>query len=84
MQAKIKKHIGYYISLLAIITAGLVLISTNSFDVQARITVIILITFFYIVWGVLHHYIHHDLTAKIMLEYVLIGVLGISVIFFLF
>jgi hypothetical protein len=30
----------------------------------------------YFVWGVMHHYIHKDLTVSVILEYVLFAILG--------
>jgi hypothetical protein len=44
---------------------------------------IVLTTFLYIVWGIVHHYIHHDVHPRIVLEYILMGSFGISVMFFL-
>jgi hypothetical protein len=79
----LKKHYGYYAGLLIIALGGLFLITRTGVDYQLKMLLIVLITLFYIVWGVLHHYIHHDLTVKIVLEYVLIGSLGITLIFFL-
>ena len=78
-----KNHIGYYSVLLLIALGGVFLISQTLFDAQMKMLAIVLITFFYVIWGSLHHYIHHNLTVKIMLEYVLIGSLGITLIFFL-
>lgn len=78
-----KKHLGYYMVLILIALTGLFLILRTGPDPQLKMLLIVLITFFYVVWGVLHHFIHHDLTVKIMLEYVLIGALGITLIFFL-
>jgi len=83
MFAKLKKHTAYYLSLLAMSGIGLYLISLNSFDSELRMVLVIMIAFFYILWGLLHHHVHHDLTAKVMIEYVLIGALGISIVFFL-
>lgn len=82
MYKKFKKHIGYYLSLSIILMLGLLLtfLATPNFILQ---TITILITIlFYILWGMLHHLINHELTAKIMIEYILIGLLGISILFF--
>ena len=38
---------------------------------------------FYMILGILHHFVNHELTAKIMVEYILIGALGISIVFFI-
>lgn len=82
MYKKIKKHIAYYISLILILSFGLFLIGLASPDIKAQAFIILLTVFFYILWGIFHHLINHELTAKIVVEYVLIGLLGIAVLFF--
>lgn len=83
MYKKFKKHLGYYISLSTILLLGLVLTFLATPNIQLQIIIILLTIFFYMVWGILHHLINHELTGKIMVEYVLIGTLGISILFFL-
>ena len=80
---KLMKHYGYYAVLILIASFAILFMSRNDLDAQMRMLIIVLITFFYVGWGVLHHYLHHNLTIKIVLEYVLIGSLGITLIFFL-
>lgn len=80
---KFEKHIGYYLSLLAILGAGLA-ISFFSSNRSVQILSLILTALFYVLWGIIHHRLHHDLTAKIVVEYSLMAALGISIIFFVF
>lgn len=82
MHKKLKKHTGYYFSLFIILMLGLLLtfLATPNFMFQ---TIVILMTiFFYVLWGILHHLINHELTVKIVIEYILIGLLGVSILFF--
>ncbi len=83
MYKKFKKHLGYYISLIAILALGLILILLTSPDVTMQATIVFLTVFFYVLWGILHHLINHELTLRIVIEYVLIGALGISILFFM-
>jgi len=83
MYQKLQKHFGYYLSLSAILLLGLVLILLTSPNVKLQSLVILLTVFFYVLWGALHHLINHELSTRIMVEYVLIGTLGISIIFFM-
>lgn len=83
MYKKFKKHIGYYLSLLTILLLGLLLTFLAAPRIQLQIIIILLTIFFYVLWGILHHLINHELTGKIMVEYVLIGALGVSILFFL-
>jgi hypothetical protein len=83
MKKTLKKHIGYYLSLLIIFSVGFLLtifVSPN-FNLQ-KITISSTIVA-YVFWGIFHHYINHELTRRIMIEYILIGSLGLSILFFL-
>ena len=83
MIQRIKAHLGYYTVFLLMAILGFYLLLVNANSEQGKMTIVILLAFFYVVWGLLHHYVHHDISTKIVLEYVLVGALGISVIFFL-
>jgi hypothetical protein len=78
MKKTIHPHIWYYLSLSLLLILGciLVLISGNQPRLQA--TAIIMTAFFYAFWGIFHHVLHHNISAKIVIEYVLIASLGIS------
>lgn len=84
MKKKHMHHLGYYLSLLAILFLGFLLISITNPNRSLQIFIFIIITLFYIILGIVHHKANHDLTAKIVVEYILIGCFGISVMFFLF
>lgn len=73
---------GYYLSLIAILGFGFAIVFLSP-DKSFQLLALILTAFFYVLWGMIHHYIHHDLTAKIVVEYVLMGALGISLVFLL-
>lgn len=82
MKPHTKKHLLYYGALSLILVMGTLFIGLTS-NTQQQITMVTMMTFFYIVIGLLHHHIHHDLSIKIVIEYILFGALGITVIFFL-
>ena len=79
IHSHIRKHIFYYLSLLSVLIAGLVLLLFLSPDRSMQLSIVILTSFFYAVLGILHHKVDHTLTTKIMLEYVLIPAIGIAV-----
>lgn len=83
MLISLRKHIAYYFFLLLILLLGLILSFYFSFDRQLQMLAIIMTAISYVVWGVSHHFVHHDLTPKIMIEYVLIGSLGMSIVLFI-
>ena len=83
MYKNFKKHLGYYLSLITILVLGLVLVLLASPNIDLQVIITLLTVFFYILWGLFHHLTNHELTAKIVIEYVLVGVLGVSILFFL-
>ncbi|MBI1982061.1 MAG: hypothetical protein HYY87_00910 [Candidatus Levybacteria bacterium] len=79
----IKKHTGYYFSLIIILALGIFLSLQTSGDRQLQMLIMVMTVFFYVAWGILHHLLEHDLNIKIVIEYVLIGSLAMSIVLFL-
>jgi hypothetical protein len=77
-----KKHWFYYLVLFIVLGIGLVVIAVSPNERDIQMGVVVLMALFYIVWAVIHHLIDHDMHAKVMLEYILIGMVGISVVYF--
>lgn len=78
-----KHHLSYYGIVGLIQLAGLILIILAGGDKQMQMMYVVLMTLLYVAWGLIHHKIHHDLHAKVVIEYVLMGTLGISIMYFL-
>jgi hypothetical protein len=83
MLGRIKLHLGYYISLIGILAFGFLLVSLLAPNRGLQILLAAITTLLYVFWGIVHHLINHDLHAKIVVEYVLIGVLGLTMIIFI-
>ena len=83
MKKHLQKHHIYYVSVLCVQLLGLYLTYLTSFDFRLQMLVVILVTFIYTGWALLHHYVEHDLTSKIVIEYLLMGCFGITIVFFL-
>lgn len=82
MIKKLFKHLGYYLSMLIIFSLGFIASLISYPNLALVFTVLVITVIFYIIWGIVHHKINHDLSVKIAVEYLLIGLLGISIIFF--
>lgn len=82
MRKKVHNHLGYYVCLAAIFVLGFFAIQKTN-DLEVQVMVFSLVTFFYVLLGIIHHLLNHRLNAKIMIEYVLIGSLGLSIMFFM-
>ena len=79
----IKKHFLYYSVLAILQICTLTGVFLFAQDKVMQMTVIVLSTLFYVFWAIWHHYIHHTVTAKIVIEYVLMGILGIVIPLFI-
>lgn len=82
MLKRISEHAIHYIVLLIILSLGFLLAYSSS-DKSFQIGVVVAITFFYVLWGIMHHLMNHDLHPKIVIEYILIGAFGLTIIYFL-
>jgi hypothetical protein len=77
----LKSHLGYHISLALILSFGLLLVYLSAPNRGLQIMIVVLTAVFYVFWGIMHHLINHDLHAKIVVEYMLIGGLGLTIVF---
>lgn len=77
-----RKHIFYYAALILLCALTVTLVKLFAFSQQEQFFVVVFLGFFYALWGVLHHVLHHSLRARIVVEYILIATLGIAVTFF--
>lgn len=78
-----KRHLGYYISFFLILIGGMFVIFQNQGDKTLTLEFVSLIAFFYVLWGLLHHLVHHSVTLRIVIEYIVVALLGVAVIFFI-
>jgi len=82
MAKKISKyrHIPHYLPLIGIFTAGILAFWIFSYDQQFQAGVAISLAVAHVVWGVVHHHIHRDLTLGVILEYMAVAAFGLVVI----
>ena len=78
-----RKHLFYYIGLVAMILVGMLLIIQYAANKQSQMVIVVGLGVLYVCWGVIHHYLHHNLRARIVLEYVAVASLGVVAILFL-
>jgi hypothetical protein len=76
-----QKHLSHYLVLLLILLAAGGMFYFLRFKPFYQMTVILLFSFAYVLWGVIHHWLAEDLHLKIIVEYLLIGLLVNLVIF---
>ena len=76
-----QKHLWHYIPLLGILIFGVISFSIFSYDKSFQAFVAVVMGIFYVLWGVIHHYAHKDLSLMVVVEYVLVSSLGLIIIF---
>lgn len=76
----IKKHLGHYLVLLFILTFGGVTFFYFQRFPQAQTVSIFLTASFYVLWGIVHHYLEGDLHLRVIMEYVAMALLGFLVL----
>lgn len=76
----VKSHWMYHVSLVFILTMGVILALTTT-NRHTQMLLIVLTAFLYVFWGLVHHKFNHDLRTKIVVEYVLMAILGITFAF---
>ncbi|PIV00372.1 hypothetical protein COS54_03180 [Candidatus Shapirobacteria bacterium CG03_land_8_20_14_0_80_39_12] len=77
----IKKHLVHYLVLLfLLVSGGLSFFYFQRFS-QAQIVSAFLTASFYVLWGVIHHYLEGDLHLRVVVEYMAVAILGFLVLF---
>lgn len=78
-----KNHGILYLVEFLIIGGGFALLLAGSLTMYYQLVVLGIILFLYVTIGLYHHNKHHDITMKIVLEYILISALIFALFVFL-
>lgn len=74
-------HIIHYIPLLLILFFGLLGMYFYQYDTLMQRALIVATAIGYILWGVVHHKIHDELSFEIFLEYLFVAIIGSALVF---
>jgi hypothetical protein len=72
-----KQHIFHFIVLMAILAGGLGAFFYVSPNSTLQLTIGIITSVAYVLWGFIHHAMQKDLHKKIVVEYILVGLIAI-------
>lgn len=76
----ITHHIFHYFILLTIIIGGLgAFFSFRAYPV-IQLLVGITTAIFYVIWGIVHHFVDRDLSVKIVIEYLIVAIFAIVIL----
>jgi hypothetical protein len=79
-----KKHFWHYLVYFLIFGGGLALLLSTKGNSNLQAMSVLMIAFLYFFWAMVHHYVHHELKARVVVEYILIMILGTVLLLFLF
>ncbi|OGD42091.1 hypothetical protein A2193_03370 [Candidatus Azambacteria bacterium RIFOXYA1_FULL_42_37] len=77
----IAKHLPHYFVLFGLLLAGILAFVLFSYDRIFQMVVAVAVAVSYVIWGLVHHYIHRDLYFSVVLEYLAVAVLGLVMVF---
>jgi EamA domain-containing membrane protein RarD len=75
------KHLPHYFVLFGVLFAGVLAFTLFSYDKIFQMIVTIAVAVSYVVWGLIHHWIHRDLYFSVVIEYLVVATLGVVVVF---
>lgn len=78
-----QQHGHYHLSLALVLILGAIIAYYNREDKQVLMLILVIISFLYVLWGIVHHHLVHDLSPKIVVEYIAMASLGLAVAVFL-
>jgi hypothetical protein len=73
----IKKHFSHYLPLIGMLLFVIAAFAWFSYDKSMLLGSSIALSGAYVSWGVVHHYIHKDLSSEVVFEYVAVAILGL-------
>lgn len=80
MKKKHLKSVPHYLPLLGIFGASVLAFLVFSYDKQFQVGIAVSVAVAHMSWGIVHHYMHGDLSPEIVLEYLAVSALGLAVI----
>jgi len=76
----IGEHFGHYLALFFILGFGITSFVFFQRTPQMQIVSAFLTTSFYVLWGIVHHYIEKDLHIRVVIEYMTVALLGFLIL----
>lgn len=81
MKQQVSWHLKHYLPLFGILFAGILGFIMFSYDKNFQMVLILAVAASYVTWGIVHHHLHRDLRISVVVEYVVIAMLGLILIY---
>ena len=75
------KHFSHYLSLIGVFIAAIIGIMIFGYDRQLQMAVVVATAAAYVAWGAVHHWLHRNLYLSVIVEYLVVAILGVVLIF---
>lgn len=79
-KSKFFQHLPHYIPLLGVFLATILGFWAFAYNQQFQVGVAVASAVSYVIWGLVHHSVHKDLSLEIILEYVFMASFGLIVL----
>lgn len=80
MISHFKTHFFQYFVLLIIIGLGAISFIISIGDKELQFKIILATSSFYVIWGIVHHFLEKTLYPKIVIEYIAVALLAIVIL----
>lgn len=80
VKPKTLRHLSHYIVLLVLMSAGIIALTLIDKNTFSHTFILILVALAYFLWGIVHQALEKELHAETVLEYLLLSLLGLSVV----
>lgn len=75
------RHLPHYMALFGLLLAGFAGFTIFSYDKSFQMAVAIATAVSYVLWGIVHHFLHKDLHIETVVEYIAVASLGLIILF---
>ncbi len=75
------RHLPHYFALFGVLIVGLLAFLFFSYDRLFQASVAVALAASYVSWGIVHHWLHHDLHLSVVIEYIAVACLGLVMVF---
>lgn len=71
------RHLSHYLIIFFIFLIVFLSRLLLGFNQNLLMEIFYLATLFYVGWGIMHHFLEHDFSLKVVIEYILIGAVAL-------
>ncbi len=80
MRNNFEKNLTSYLILFGGLILGFFFFLFFSYNRQLQLILGIIMSIYYLIWGIIHHWFKKDLTIKVFVEYFLISLIGVVIL----